>query len=226
MCARDNSDECLLMKITILCSSSDHPVNHFLQEWIKEHQCKYDIELIRSRLELTEGDFLFLVSCSEIIKRENRVGYTHVLVLHASDLPNGRGWSPHVWGLIDGASHITLSLLEAEDELDSGRIWKKIRIPVAKTALWNEVNDLLFDAEMHLMSWALANADVVKPEKQQDIRAKYYRRRTPDDSKIDPQQSLSDQFNLMRVCDPERYPAWFEIHGQKYKIVLEKLNDE
>jgi len=214
------------MKVTILCSSADHPVNSFLQDWIKEHQREHIIELVRSRSELSEGDFLFLISCSEIIKQEHRAGYNHVLVLHASDLPQGRGWSPHIWDLIGGADQITLSLLEAEDEVDSGRIWKKFHIPVSKTALWYEVNNLLFMAEIQLMTWALENLDSVKPEKQKDIGVSYYRRRTPEDSKIDPQQTFTDQFDLIRMCDPERYPAWFEINGQKYKIVLEKINDE
>ncbi len=214
------------MKVTVLCSSANHPVNSFLQDWINEHKREHHIELIRSRSELSEGDVLFLISCSEIIKQEHRADYNHVLVLHASDLPQGRGWSPHVWDLVDGADQITLSLLEAEDEVDSGRIWKKVHIPVDKTALWYEVNNLLFIAEMQLMTWALENVDSVKPEKQRDIRASYYRRRTPEDSKVNPQQALADQFDLIRMCDPERYPAWFEINGQKYKILLEKINDE
>ena len=33
-----------------------------------------------------------------------------------------------------------------------------------------------------------------------------------------------DQFDLMRTCDPNRYPAFFELYGKKYKIILEKCS--
>ena len=54
--------------------------------------------------------------------------FQQCLVLHASDLPKNRGWSPHVWSILNGENDITLSLLEAEDKVDMGRIWKKAKI--------------------------------------------------------------------------------------------------
>jgi methionyl-tRNA formyltransferase len=65
----------------------------------------------------------------------DRAKYDSSLVLHASDLPAGRGWSPHIWAITNGAESVTLSLLEAEDQVDSGRIWKKMirRDPETRT---------------------------------------------------------------------------------------------
>jgi len=56
----------------------------------------------------------------------------HTLVLHASALPKGRGWSPHIWGIVQRDDYITLSLIEAEEEIDTGRIWKQKRINIPK----------------------------------------------------------------------------------------------
>lgn len=28
--------------------------------------------------------------------------------------------------------------------------------------------------------------------------------------------------DLIRICDPDRFPAYFELHGHKYNIRLEK----
>jgi methionyl-tRNA formyltransferase len=183
--------------------------------------------LVRKKSELTGGDILLLVSCGEIISAKDRAPYGVCLVLHASDLPRGRGWSSHIWELAAGASHITLSLLEAEDKVDSGRIWQKVQIPVPPTALWDEINHLLFTAEMRLMDFALASYGRIQPQEQpKDVEPTYYRQRTPQDSLIDPQQSLADQFDLIRVCDPYRFPAFFEYRGQRFALKLEKLNDE
>ena len=215
------------MKITIVCSNPAHPVNTYLSAWVQRHGQDHDIELVRKKSEFTGGDILFLVSCGEIISAKDRSLYSVCLVLHASDLPRGRGWSPHIWELASGAFHITLSLLEAEDKVDSGRIWQKVQIPVPPTALWDEINHLLFTAEAQLMDFALAAYGRIQPEEQsKDIKPTHYQLRTPHDSLIDPHKSIAEQFDLIRVCDPQRFPAFFEYRGQRFALKLEKLNDE
>ena len=211
------------MKISILCSDVNHPVNGYLNEWIKKNSTQHDIDLIRKKAELSSGKVLFLISCSEIILEQDRNKYDQVLVLHASDLPRGRGWSPHVWDIVNGAEHITLSLLEASDKVDSGRIWSQKRINVPKDALWDEVNDLLFTAEMEMMSFAVNEYDMVVPYEQNSEDATYFRKRTPLDSLINVDQSIASQFDKIRICDPNRFPAYIEYLGFKYKIVMEKI---
>lgn len=215
------------MKITILCSDASHPVNPYLHAWTRELNIDHDISIVRKREELVGGDFLFLVSCSELIKAEHRNMYLHTLVLHASDLPEGRGWSPHIWDIVEGREAITLSLLEAEDQIDSGRIWLKRKIPVEKTALWSDLNHLLFEAEIQLMNEAIVNNVNIKPVMQgEELSPTYRRRRTLSDSRLDVTQSIAAQFDLLRICDPNRYPAWIEIEGCKYKLTLERMDDE
>lgn len=214
------------MKVTLLCSDEEHPVNIYLQDYANNIGSQHEIRLIRKRSQLDEGDFLFLISCSEIITARDRTRYKYTLVLHASDLPEGRGWSPHVWQIILGAETLTLSLLEAEDKVDSGRVWCKKHIDVPKHALWNEINSALFQAEIDLMDYAINNADRITPVPQTTLLAPtYFRKRSPKDSVLDCKKSLEDQFDLLRVCDPERFPATFEMYGKRYKLTLEKVND-
>ena len=154
------------------------------------------IELARKKSELSGGDILFLVSCSEIVSAKDRAFYRATLVLHASDLPLGRGWSPHIWQILEGAEEIVLSLIEAEDKVDSGRIWKKMRFPVPKHALWNEINARLFEAEIELIDYAVRAFEKVMPALQDSsVEPTYYPRRTPSDSEIDPMQSIASQFD-------------------------------
>ena len=211
------------MKITILCSDELHPVNAYIQTWIAAHVGQHQIDLVRSKSELTHGNVLFLISCAEIVTLANRQLYSKTLVVHASDLPHGRGWSPHIWQIIDGAPTLTVTLLEAANKVDSGDIWKKIELSVNKDALWDEINQLVFDAELKLMNFAVENFDTIKPQKQSTaIEPTYYPKRSPTDSKIDPTKSIQDQFDKIRVCDPDRFPAYFELHGCKYNLKLEK----
>ncbi|WP_223473514.1 formyltransferase family protein [Pseudomonas sp. BF-B-27] len=214
------------MKITLLCSDEQHPVNNHLLRWIKLNCDSHQIALTRKKSELPGGDILFLISCSEIVNAQDRAKYRSCLVLHASDLPRGRGWSPHIWQIIEGAHEITLTLLEAEDSVDSGKIWSQISFPLPKHALWNELNERLFDAEIELIDFAVENYEKIEPRPQNlDIKPTYYTRRTPEDSRLDPDNSIASQFNKIRVCDPKRFPAFFELHGHRYKISLEKISD-
>lgn len=214
------------MRISFLCSDKQHPVNEYLLKWIEQQQVAHQIELVRNKSELAGGDILFLISCSEIVGAAERTAYRATLVLHASDLPRGRGWSPHIWSLIEGSDEIILSLLEAEDKVDSGRVWKKLNVAIPKHALWDEINARLFEAEIVLIDFAVSEFEQVCPTEQDDsIEATYYPRRTPADSQIDPSQSIASQFDRIRVCDPNRFPAFFELHGKKYKMILERIDD-
>ncbi|WP_301361555.1 formyltransferase family protein [Stutzerimonas nitrititolerans] len=213
------------MRISLLCSDEQHPVNEYLHSWIVKQKSAHEIEIVRKKRDLSGGDILFLISCSEIVSAADRSAYRASLVLHASDLPKGRGWSPYIWDIIGGAEEITLSLLEAEDKVDSGRIWQKVRFPIPKDALWDEINKRLFCAEIELIDFAVREFSSIMPVEQDiSIEPTYYPRRLPSDSQIDPSQSIASQFDRIRVCDPQRFPAFFELHGKKYKIVLEKFN--
>ncbi|MFT0849635.1 hypothetical protein VRY85_02490 [Achromobacter sp. F4_2707] len=200
-------------------------MNEYLHSWIAKQKNAHEIEIVRKKSDLSGGDILFLISCSEIVSAADRSAYRASLVLHASDLPKGRGWSPYIWEIIGGAEEITLSLLEAEDKVDSGRIWQKVRFAIPKDALWDEINKCLFGAEIELIDFAVREFSSIMPVEQDiSIEPTYYPRRSPSDSQIDPSKSIASQFDRIRVCDPQRFPAFFELHGKKYKIVLEKFN--
>jgi methionyl-tRNA formyltransferase len=212
-----------MLKVTLLCSDIKHPVYKALEQWKSVNNYRYDIEILTSVNEMNrKGTLLFLVSCSEIVKKSHRDYFKHTLVLHASDLPQDRGWSPHIWAIINDKSKLTLSLLEAEDKVDTGAIWKKVDIPLDGGELYDEINQKLFDAELELITWACENVNTVVPALQDESATSYLRKRTPADSEIDINKSLEDQFNLLRVCDPDRFPAYFYKNGCKYKIKIEK----
>ena len=215
------------MKISFLCSDENHPVNEYLREWILNYQETYKIELVRKVEDLSGGDLLFLISCSEIVSNQIRSNYTNSLVIHASDLPEGRGWSPHIWQLIEGKENIVLSLIEAEDTVDTGQVWQKLKIKIPKHFLWNEINEMVFMAEIELVDFAVNNFSKIESFPQDTVNnPKYYSKRTPEDSRIDPEKSIVSQFDLIRVCDPLRYPTFFEHLGCRYKLILEKYDDE
>ena len=212
------------MKIKILNTDPKHPINPYLLELVTKLERYHSVSIIRSEEEVTDGDLLFLVSCNQIIDNNVLRNFKHVMVLHASDLPKGRGWSPHIWEIIGGAEKITLSLIDAVAQVDCGDIYRAVMIDIPKSALWDEINDLLFNAEINMIEFAVENFESLQKCAQSvDVEPTYYHKRQPPDSEIDAYKSIAEQFDLIRVCDPNRFPAIFQLHGECYKLVLEKI---
>lgn len=212
------------MKISILCSSTQHPVYNMLVSWQKEHEQHHRVDLVQSKNQLSGGDILFLISCNELITREVRDRYATTLVIHASDLPKGRGWSPHIWQIVEGRNCICVTLLEAEDKVDSGAIWAQRELRLEGHELYDEINDKLFEIERQLMNFAVAHFQTIVPVPQRQEPPSYYSKRTPEDSRIDPNKSIAEQFDLLRVADPTRFPSFFDMRGHRYRISIEKMN--
>ncbi len=52
-------------------------------------------------------------------------------------------------------------------------------------------------------------------------QASHYRRRRPADSELDPQRSLAEQLNVLRVVDNQRYPVFVELQGRRYELLIQ-----
>jgi methionyl-tRNA formyltransferase len=215
------------MEISILCTDPKHPVVDSLRAWIVDISFKgHAATLLYDKAELRGGDILFLVSCSQIIRDAEKEKYKATLVLHASDLPKGRGWSPYIWSILGGENQITVSLLEASEPVDSGAIWLNTAFDLEGHELLQEINAKLFEAELLLMTHAVEQFDSIKPTKQVGEPGPYMAKRSSADSRLDPNKTIAEQFNLLRVVDSQRYPAFFDYQGHRYLIKIEKAKND
>ncbi len=208
------------MDISLLCSDRNHPIFSFLNQWAQQNKDGHRIKLHDKALNLHGGDFLFLISCTEIVPREIYSRYRFPLVIHESDLPEGRGWSPLAWQILAGKNDVVVSLIEVAEQVDRGAIWKKSKLSLEGHELLDEINQKLFLIKLSLIEYAISHYLDATPSEQDNSEATYYPRRTPNDSKIDPHKSIEDQFSLLRIIDKTRYPAFFELRGYKYNIYI------
>ena len=56
----------------------------------------------------------------------------------------------------------------------------------------------------------------------QEGKETFYPRRGQKENELDINKTVLEQFNLLRVVDNERYPAFFKINGDKYFIKIWK----
>jgi hypothetical protein len=50
-------------------------------------------------------------------------------------------------------------------------------------------------------------------------------RRRQSDSRLDPDKTIAEQLNLLRVVDEERYPAYFDYRGHSYHMTISAKQD-
>jgi len=175
------------------------------------------VTLIESHEKINKGDVLLLLSCEQ--KLVNLKLNKHNLVIHASDLPKGKGWSPLTWQVLSGIRLLPVVIFEAEDKIDNGVIYDKEFVQLDGTELIKELRDKLFEAIKKLTLNFVKNYPN-NLGKIQTGEASFYKRRTLDDSQLDINSSIKSQFDLLRVVDNERYPAFFIHNGKKYIIKI------
>ena len=212
------------MKITILCSTKNHPVHSHLLRWVEKNSTPHEISLVNKSLEIKDGNILFLIACSEIINDDIKNKFDKVLCIHESNLPEGKGWSPCVHYILDGKNEIPLTLFEISEKIDSGDIWKKTSFVLEGHELHDEINNLVSIHTIELMNFAIQNFNSIKPTPQSSSTAEsFFPRRFPSDSELDINKTILEQFNLLRIADENRYPCFFMHNGHRYKITIRKF---
>ena len=194
--------------------------------WERGHTIRW----IHNPSQLAQGDVCLLLSCGRLLSAKQLGMNRHNLVVHASDLPKGQGWSPMTWQILEGASSIPLTLFEAAEALDAGPIYLQKRIELAGHELLKEWQELQAKMCLELcLDWFDGYVKVVNSAQTQSGEPSNYGRRRPADSKLDPYRSLADQFNLLRTVDNKRYPAFFQLKNQIFKIEVtnkKSINEE
>ena len=145
--------------------------------------------------------------------------HRHNMVVHESALPCGQGWSPMTWQILEGVSCIPISLFEAVADLDAGPIHLQTSINLNGTELVDEWRQLQAEATINLcLQWVDRYREIIDAARPQRGEASQYRRRRQVDSRLDPESSLAEQFELLRVVDNDYYPAFFEWRGRRYEL--------
>lgn len=208
------------MKIQVLVDNPNSWIIPYSKELVRVlNKQGHNSKLIHSHSEVEEGDILCLLSCEKIFKQldKNR----HNLVVHESNLPQGKGWSPLTWQILEGKNKIPITLFEADKDVDSGVIYLQDYIELEGHELLPEIKEKQGIKTNELILNFLENYNKINPKSQKG-KESFYSKRKPKDSELDIHKSIKDQFNLLRVVDNERYPAFFYHNGQKYILKIYK----
>lgn len=182
------------------------------------HHCRL---LLKHQLVAKNSDITFFLSCEKYITASTRQKSRYNIVIHASDLPRGRGMSPATWQILAGHNKIKLTLFEVADKIDAGQIYLKNSFQLDGSELIDEWQEKLYCCLEKMAVKFLQNLKTIKPVRQQDLST-FYQRRTKADSQLNPDKTIAEQFNLWRVVDNEKYPAYFNYKKHKYVLKIYK----
>jgi methionyl-tRNA formyltransferase len=181
-----------------------------------------EVKIRGTAAEIPEGnEIAFLLSCEKKVSSGILTRSRHNIVVHASDLPQGKGMSPLTWQILEGRNEIPVSLFEAVEEIDAGPVYIKDAIHYQGNELLNEMQTVLGEKIIEMcLQFIRGYPAIVRSCRPQSGPESFYRRRKPQDSQLDPNKTIAEQFNLLRVADNDRYPAFFEWNGRKFLIKI------
>ena len=189
----------------------------------KKLEKKYEVKIIYNQNKLRKSIITFILSYQKKIITKNLRKSKFNIVVHASNLPKGRGFSPMSWQILEGKNTIPFTLFQANEEIDTGDFFLKDKIVLKGHELSNEWRKLQGDKTIELCLKFVKKMNELIPKPQVNQNYSYYRRRKKIDSILDVNKSIKDQFNLLRIVDNENYPAYFIYKNKKYKVKIEKL---
>lgn len=172
-----------------------------------------------------EYDVLFILSYHKIIEKQF-LKNKHNIVIHASDLPLGKGWAPMFWQILEDKNDIVFSMFEASDGVDDGDIYMKKTLSLTGFELNEELRYKQANFIIKMCEEFLLNYENYCIPKKQIGEESFYKKRGSQDSELDINSTIDEQFNLLRIVDNENYPAFFYKNRNKYILKIEKVNDE
>lgn len=212
-----------VMKLTIVMDAPQGWYYRYGKDLGRQLAGKHQIVFAHCPETVETGDCALFLNCQAIIRPELLARNRRNIVVHASALPKGRGWSPAIWRILEGSNEITLTLFEAVERVDAGPIYLQKTIYLDGHELLGQIRERLGTAINELVMDFVKDFSSIVPSPQIGD-ATYYRKRLPEDSELDPNKTIAEQFNLLRVVDNEKYPAFFRWCGHTYTLKIEELS--
>jgi methionyl-tRNA formyltransferase len=170
--------------------------------------------LTLSKLKKINPRYVFFPHWSWIVPKEIWQEFECVTI-HETDLPYGRGGSP-IQNLIALKHKKTkISAIKIDAGIDTGELYLKKSISLRGTAqeIFTRVSDTVFSSVIPTII-----AKEPKPKKQQG-KAVVFKRRTPEMSCINGNETQAELYDRIRMVDADSYPkAYIEVGNKRFEF--------
>lgn len=168
-------------------------------------------------------NYLFLIE-DDLISYPKK----YAVNVHGSLLPKYRGRTPHVWAIINGEKQTGITAHLITRECDRGGIIAQKVIPISDDDTGGSLLEKYKENYPLLIDDVIARIQSGNLEvtEQDESKATYFPKRTPDDGEIDWHWQRERIYNWVRSMAPPEYPgAFFYDCGKKITVQRAEFSD-
>lgn len=211
------------IEVAILLDKDNNWIEKYilLIDQIPELNKKYQFCFFHDPNKVNQFEIVFILGYTKILGKEFLSSNKLNLVIHESDLPRGKGFSPVQWQILENKNIIPVCMIEATAEVDSGDIVAKSQIELNGDELFNEIREKQANTTIELIKSFLLKYPNFSRIKQTG-KATHYRRRNEKDDELDPDKTIREQFNHFRIADNNTFSLYLHINKKKYYLTMSK----
>ena len=116
-------------------------ISNFFSEESLPFKDKYEYTLSSDKNIFKNFHIVFILGYTKILDSEFLDKNDLNMVIHESELPRGRGFSPLQWQILEGKDSIPISLFEVDLEIDNGDIISKDVLHLDGSELYEEIRE-------------------------------------------------------------------------------------
>lgn len=167
---------------------------------------------------LISVNYLFLIE-EDLINLPSKIAFN----IHGSLLPKYRGRTPHVWAIINNEVETGITAHLIDSGCDTGDIIEQVRIPIDYWETGAEILEKFSENYIPLIEIVLSKVKMgdLKVKRQEDIKATYFGKRTPDDGHIKFEWQKERIRNWVRA-QAFPYPGAF-CYLRKKKVIIDEV---
>ena len=207
-------------RVTFLVDNKNSWFSKYLNIFLIKNK-KYIFKLSNDIKKVLKQDILFIINYTKILNKNKLQQNKLNLVIHSSNLPKNRGGAPLHWQILQNKKMIKICLFEAIEKLDAGNIFLTEELSFNGTELYDELRDKQAKKMIKLIKNFLSEYPKIKGVSQFG-KPSFNKKRNPNHSELDINKSIKHQFNLLRISDNEKYPAFFKYRNNKYILKIYK----
>ena len=187
----------------------------------KEIKKKYNLD-IKYKLDYNEKiEILFLLGFASKFKISRYKKIKNIFLIHESNLPKGRGWSPVRYQILENKNRIKCCLISCKDPIDSGDIYETGILKIKKTDLYDEIKFKQYRLTVRLILRLIKKYPNLKSKKQIG-KPTWYKKLSLKSDQLDVNESIISQFNKIRSNNYNKHQNFFYINNKKFFLRISK----
>lgn len=151
--------------------------------------------------------YIFFLHWSLHVPKEIYSNY-ECICFHMTDVPYGRGGTPLQNLILRGHSQTKLSALKMVDEMDAGPVYAKR--PLSLEGRAEDIYKRAAEISLAVCQWMIENEPAPVPQSGEIVT---FKRRKPDESRLNETMSFDEIYNAIRMVDAPGYPNAYISFG-------------